>query len=662
MLSRLRVLLGSAPVAIALATLTLFALLSAWDGWRLIEAKGFDLLTVASAPGRSALPITIVGIDEPSFAEIGRQWPWPRRMHGELLEQLNRAGAIVVAFDVLLAEKSNEEDDRLFAEAIAKAGNVVLTADAAYQESQHARQWMRVDPLDTFKAAGAATGLANVSLDAGDLVVRQMPEGRDVFWREIIRRANQVRPGLIAEPEPLEGKMIGYVGPDHTFPFVSYYQALHADTDLPPDIFRDQIVLVGFDVKASPDAGSIQRDQFATPFSGLTRWLTPGAEIHANILESALAGNSVTPLPWVPVFGLLLVSITLSMLLMHRWRPFINAAIGMVLLMVIALADFWLFSRYRMWLPALAAMVSVVTVYAALGGHAFFAERRQRRETRHAFSMYLAPEVVDQIMAHPEKLVLGGERREITLLFTDLAGFTNISEQLGAEQVTQLLNEHFSRATAIIKQHGGTVNRFIGDSIMALWGAPLSDEHQAVNACLAARDMQADMRKLREELAQRGLPPLTMRIGIHSGAAIVGNLGSSDRFDYTAIGDSVNLASRLEGVNKLYGTEILLSSSTASRIGDTLSLRPVDRVIVKGKSEAVDIFTISHDAQINVLTSDAGAAYRQRNWDESERLWRLVLEIDAGDRIAALYLGRIALLRSAPPSADWDGATILDKL
>ena len=155
MLNRLRTLLRSAPVVVSVATLLLWSTLSAWDGWRRLELKGYDLLMVTSAPGKSTLPITIVGIDEPSFAQIGKQWPWPRRLHGELLEQLNRAGALVVAFDILLSEPSNEEDDKLFAAAINKAGNVVLTADLVYQETQHVRQWLRVEPIDAFKAAGS---------------------------------------------------------------------------------------------------------------------------------------------------------------------------------------------------------------------------------------------------------------------------------------------------------------------------------------------------------------------------------------------------------------------------------------------------------------------------------------------------------------------------
>ncbi len=661
MLNRLRTLLRSAPLVVSILTLSLFAALSAWDGWRLLELKGYDLLMATSASNRSSLPITIIGIDEPSIAQIGLRLPWPRRLHAQLIEQLRRSGAMLVAFDVGFSEATTNEDDEQLAQAIAKAGNVVLTAHMAYQETQYVRQLSRVDPLNLFKTAGAANGIAEITRDI-DLVLRRIPEGQDVFWREIIRRANLVRPGLIEEPPALDGKMIGYVGPDHTFPYVSYYQALHADTDLPPDVFRDQIVLIGRDVKSSVETGGGD-DNFATPFTGWSGgWLTPGVEIHANILESALSRRYITPVPWVWNLALLAIAVIASALLMRRWRPFVSAAVALVLLALVVIGDWWLFAQYKLWLPALAAMISVVTVYAGLGANAFFSEQRQRRETRRAFSMYLAPEVVDEIMAHPERLKLGGERREITLVFTDLKGFTNISEQLGPEQVAQLLNEHFSRATAIIKRYGGTVNRFIGDSIMAIWGAPLADDKHAVSACLAARDMQFDMHALRADFSKRGLPPIYMRVGIHTGSAIVGNLGASDRFDYTAIGDSVNLASRLEGVNKLYGTEILVSSATVQQLGDAVPLRQVDRVIVKGKTEAVEIFTISDNAQLNQLTADALQAFKDQRWDASEALWHQILALDPEDKISALYLERIAAFREQPPADGWNGEVALDKL
>ena len=663
MLIRLRTFLRSAPVIVSMATLLLFAALSAWDGWRLLEFKSYDYLMANTAPGRSALPITIVGIDEPSFAQIAKQWPWPRSMHADLLEQLTRSGAMVVAFDLVFSEPQSDSEDKRFAEAIEKSGNVVLSAHMAFQETQYARQWTRVEPLEIFRNAGAANGLADIPKDI-DGVLRRMPDGQDVFWREIVRRTNKLRPELLAEPPSLDGKMIGYLGPDRpdrTYPYVHYYQALHADTDLPPDAFRDQIVIVGRYVQAAMETGGGE-DSHATPFTAGTGFVTPGVEIHANALESALSGRSITPLAWHWNFALLITAIITSATLMRRWRPFVSAGLGIALLSVIAVGDWWLFTHQNLWLPVLAAMASVVTVYAGLGGHAYFSEQRQRRETRRAFSLYLAPEVVDEIMAHPEKLKLGGERREITLLFTDLKGFTNISEQLGPEQVAQLLNEHFSRATAIIKRHGGTVNRFIGDAIMAIWGAPLADEKHALKACLAAREMQLDMKALREEFTARGLPPIFMRVGIHTGPAIVGNLGAADRFDYTAIGDSVNLAARLEGVNKAYGTEILVSDKTARLLEGALPLRLVDRVIVKGKTEAVEIFTLCEDLALNQLTTEALQAYWGQRWDESEGLWKGILSQHPRDTISAIYVERIAAIRAMPPTENWDSAVALDKL
>jgi adenylate cyclase len=281
---------------------------------------------------------------------------------------------------------------------------------------------------------------------------------------------------------------------------------------------------------------------------------------------------------------------------------------------------------------------------------------------RRAFSLYVSPEVVDHVMANPQRLALGGERREVTMLFTDLAGFTTFTEELGAEQVTRVLNVHFSRATAIIKRHNGTVNRFIGDAIMAMWGAPLEDPKQAIHACLAACEMQADMEDLRREFKAEGLPEIRMRVGIHSCTAVIGNLGSSDRFDYTAIGDGVNLAARLEGVNKLYKTGILISGETASRLEGTVKLRLVDRVIVKGKTEPVDIWTPCSDPVIVETSGKAIEAYRTQRWDESDLHWREILRRLPDDHIATLYLERIQRLRVTALEEDWEGAVELEKM
>ncbi|MDX2218150.1 MAG: adenylate/guanylate cyclase domain-containing protein [Burkholderiales bacterium] len=651
------------PALVAVILAWLFAtLVSQSGGWQRLELRVHDLLAVQTAPNRSQLPITIIGIDETSFQQIGRQWPWPRRLHAQLIDQAHKAGALVIALDLMMSEASADpEDDRLLAEAIARAGNVVVAAGMQYQESQYARQWLRVDPLDVFRNAGAGVGLTNIIQDS-DLVVRRMPEGKDVFWRSIIDRANQRAPGMLTSPPDQTGRMIGYAGPDRTFPYVSYYQALRAETDLPPSVFQDQIVIIGLDAKASANAQAVQPDQFATPFTSVSEWLTAGAELHANFLESALTGRGVQPLGRLWGWILAITAILAAGILMREWRPLLSGLAGLALIGLTGALATVLFVHQLVWIPCLGAMFGVALVYAQLGTHAYFTERRQRRETRRAFSMYLAPEVVDEIMAHPEKLKLGGERREVTLLFTDLAGFTTLSEMLGPEQVAQLLNEHFSRATAIIKQRGGTVNRFIGDAIMAFWGAPLADPDQALHACESAIEMQLDMRALRDELAARGLPPLHMRVGIHSGPAILGNLGSVDRFDYTAIGDSVNLAARLEGVNKLYGTEILLSIETAKALRGRIGLRRVDRVIVKGKTEAVDIFTVCEDAELVRLTDVAWEAYRQGDWSTSLQGWDDVLAHRPGDSVARLYQTRVSELSASVADPAWQGALALEKL
>ena len=629
--------------------------------WQILEGKGFDVLSAIEAPSASSLPITIIGIDEASFNEVGLQWPWPRSFHAKLVDQLTKGGALVVAFDVLMPEASKPDDDAALAQAISRAGNVVFAADLVYQESAHSRQWLRVEPLALFTEAGAANGFATVNPGA-DGVVRELPLGADAFWRAIVKRANDRQPGLLKLAEPTPGAMIRYVGPDHTFPYVSYYQALEADTMLPPDAFRDQIVLVGRDLKANTDARMAQGDLFPTPFTMRTGWLTPGVEIHANILETALRGTATAPAPRAWSIALILFVTALSAWMMRRWRPLLSGLAALCVVSAIAALDWALFTRMNTWLPVFAAMSSAAAVYLAVGGVAWVTERRRRTEMRRAFSLYVSPEVVDHVMANPQRLALGGERREVTMLFTDLAGFTTLTEELGAEQVTRVLNVHFSRATAIIKRHNGTVNRFIGDAIMAMWGAPLDDGKQAINACLAACEMQADMEELRAQFKAEGLPQIRMRVGIHSCTAVIGNLGSSDRFDYTAIGDGVNLAARLEGVNKLYHTGILISGETASRLEGAVAVRLVDRVIVKGKSEPVDICTPCSDPVVVDLSARAIAAYRARRWEESELLWRELLRGLPDDTIATLYLERIQRLRVTALEEDWEGAVELEKL
>jgi adenylate cyclase len=234
---------------------------------------------------------------------------------------------------------------------------------------------------------------------------------------------------------------------------------------------------------------------------------------------------------------------------------------------------------------------------------------------------------------------------------------------LSPEQVAHLLNEHLTAMTRIVLHHGGTVDKFIGDAIMAFWGAPLEDPDQAFHACQAAWEMQEEMRRMRQEHEDDpAFPSIRMRIGLHSGYAVVGNMGSMDRFDYTAVGDNVNLASRLEGVNKLYGTEVLLSAATAEQLRGRIPLRRVDKIRVKGKTQPIEVYTFAAGPDLGGLDERAITAYHRQQWDEAESLWHKVLLRAPQDGIAALYLKRVAAFRTTPPGSDWDGSVALDKM
>ena len=639
---------------------TVTAALSLSSGWRQVELKLLDQMTVTTAPHRSTFPITIVGIDDVSFSELALQWPWPRRLHAQLTDRLAADGAAVIAFDVLFAEPSNKEDDRLFAEAIRRAGNVVLAADRVYRESSSLRQWLRLDPYRLFTEAGAQVGLATVALDP-DLVLRQIPDSADALWRTIIaqlmREHGEIAPNLGIPP----GSLISYAGGNHTFPYVSYHELVKPTGAIPAGFFKDQVVIIGRDIKASPDVESAQADLFSTPFLASTGWLTPGAEIHANILETVLAGKAATRLPDSGVAILLALVTLVSGAAMRRWQPLWSLAAGIAIAALLSAAVWAAFIAWRLWVPAGAMLAVVPLMYLSLGATAYFAEQARKKEIIRTFSLYVSPQVVDTMIAHPERIHLAGERRNITLLFTDLAGFTTFCETFTPERVTQMLNRHFTDMTDIVLEHEGTVVQFVGDAIMAFWGAPLDDDDQAYHATTAAIAMQQAMLKLREDLAGEGLPAIHMRVGVHSGYAVVGNLGSAKRLGYGAVGDDVNLAARLEGINKLYGTGIMVSETTANAIEGRIALRPVDRVIVKGRSHAIEVFTPCADPRVIDITAAAFRRFRDQDWDGATALFEELLVLRPEDKIAKLYLGRIAAFRDAPPAASWDGAVELEK-
>lgn len=629
--------------------------------WQPMEQKVFDILSVFTAPKKSVLPITIIGIDEASFTQLGVRWPWPRDMHAQLVDRLTQSGAAVIAFDVLFPEPGSTSEDEAFARSIAAAGNVVLAADHVYHETAISRQWLRMDPVALFTLAGATTGLATMTLD-GDTVVRRMAEAEDAFWREAIRALIRSRPGSVEEPYVPPGVMMRHIGPTHTFPYVSYYQVLNADPSIPPDFFADQIVLVGRDVRASPELGAAQADTFATPFLMTTGLLTPGVEVHATQIENALMGQTIQQVS--PTLNVLAISfvLLLAMPVLFFWHPLRSTMLAIFLGGAVVGVSAWLFTAFNLWLATATPLLALSVAFLSTGAGSYFTERRRAGEIRSAFAKYVSSEVVEEVIAHPERLKLGGHRREVSVLFSDLAGFTSLSEKLSPDAVAAVINLYLNAMTRIIMAHEGTVDKYIGDAVMAFWGAPLDDAEHALHAVQSAIAMQDAMRDLQPQFRALGVDALKLRIGINSGTAIIGNMGSDLRFDYTAIGDTVNLASRLEGANKAYGTNIMLANSTAEIVRERIPLRQVDRVRVKGKSVPVDVFTPCEDATLVAATERARNAYLARDWNTARACWQEVREIAPGDSLADAFDKKIAAHESSPPPDDWDGSVALDKL
>jgi adenylate cyclase len=289
-------------------------------------------------------------------------------------------------------------------------------------------------------------------------------------------------------------------------------------------------------------------------------------------------------------------------------------------------------------------------------------EGREKRMIRGAFSKYVAPEVVDELVANPALLRLGGEKRPVTILFSDLVGFTSLSERMDPEQLVTLLNHYLDEMSNLVLRDGGTLDKYIGDAIMALYGAPTSQPDHALRACRTALCMQSRLRELNTEWTQQGFPELHLRIGINTGAPVVGNIGGERRFDYTALGDAVNLAARLEPACNTYGVGILISEHTVREAGDQLRVRELDCVAVYGKGEPVHVFELlglrddDQAARAEFLSHyhHGLAAYRQRDFELAEQYFQAALEVEPGDETVGIYLERCRHYQVTPPPNDWD--------
>ncbi|MBI5165899.1 MAG: adenylate/guanylate cyclase domain-containing protein [Magnetospirillum sp.] len=718
---------GGRPAAFLLLLLAIL--------WRIVDpgffleigrAKVFDFYQqLKPREAMTPSPVVVIDIDEASLAELG-QWPWPRTYLAQMVQNLKEAGAVAIGFDVVFAEpdrtspgvaveamvgvdpemraklKTLPSNDTVFAQVIKDSGIVVLgqsgvnaspdarplpeglfagNIDAALRHALHYPAMLR--NIEELEQASAGRGVFSVA-EEQDGIVRRVPaivavdktlhpalsiellhvamseqtlgvRARDDSGIEFIN----IRPNRMQTDG--KGRIYVYANKWTGENYIPAKDILYQTVD--PARLAGKIVLIGTSATGLHDIRATAIDK-----------KLPGVDVHAQIIETVLSGQQLT----VPANaqGFEASAMLTVALLMIILVPMIGARWTLIVFLTasgtLIGGSWWYFAHERtLYDPVFPALVALL-LFILLTYWGYASEEAQRRQVRTAFSRYLSPALVEKVAHDPSRLVLGGEMRDMTLLFCDIRGFTTISELFDAQGLTKLINRFLTPMTNVILDRYGTIDKYMGDCIMAFWNAPLDDADHARHACESALVMMERLQPLNDELEaeakveQRRHVPIKIGIGLNSGPVCVGNMGSDQRFDYSVLGDTVNLASRLEGQSKPYGVYIVIGDETRKRATDYAALE-LDLIKVKGKTEAVRIWTLlgrpdmdatpwfkaleeAHKAML--------AAYRGQRWDEARALLATLDTLRNGLHLEGFYAlmeERIGEYLKAPPGEAWDG-------
>jgi adenylate cyclase len=704
--------------------------LIAFDYFQRLDAEPYD----------PNLPARIVDIDEKSLAQIG-QWPWPRTVVRDLLLGLTSKGAAAVVFDVLFAEpdrtsleqivkklppseaatitsaiSGRPSNDELFAEALKDTPSVlsVSLGDGIHTDFQPKAGFAFAgdDPrhflpgykearrnLPEFDDAARGIGAFNWTADRDQIVRRVGLVFRlnDTFVPSLVTEAlrvaqdastyvlkasnasgetafgqstglNHIRIGDVQVPTDAGGGIFLKFRHFDKKAYIPAWKVLAGE--VPQEEIEGRIMLIG---TSAPGLLDLR----ATPVDAAV----PGVDVHLQVLEHLLTGKFLERPDYalaleefiILVFGLLLA------FALPRISAIASAAIGLFIVALV-LASGWIAFKYlNMFIDPLYSAVALGCITTAITFYTYRGVEAQRGQIRHAFGQYLSPTLVEQLAQSPEKLVLGGEEREMTILMSDVRGFTTISESYkdDPQGLTSLMNRLLTPLTNVIVNHEGTIDKYIGDAIMGFWNAPLDVTNHELKACAAALDMierleELNQERQREADAGQTIVPFRIGIGINTGRCVVGNIGSDLRFNYSVLGDPVNVAARLEGQTKFYGVSIIIGSRTAERAKDKFAALELDLITVKGKTEPQTIYALlgrediasgSDFQELRKLWSTMLYCYRSRDWEgalEAIEFCRSAKNNFALASLFDLYFTRVQTFRESAPPADWTGIFVAE--
>jgi adenylate cyclase len=681
---------------------------------------------------KAARPVTIVDIDEKSLAKLG-QWPWPRTQLADIIINLTNLGAVAIAFDAVFSEADRlnpdvaaktmrylddvtrarlrdlPSNDQVFADAIRRSrvvlGETGLTSETAVLDKDlpvtgFASIGQDIDPF-LFEFAGLLRNIPVLEKTAaGRGVITIVPERDGIIRRVpmVVRAQGMMMPSLSLEMlRVITGTPTVLIKSDEAGIKSIKLRQLEIPTDrnaqlwvhfarqdpsiyvpavdvlegsAPIDKIKGKLVLIGtsavglYDTKTTPVSRTM-----------------PGVEVHAQVLESLLTGAAVSQ----PNYAIALEFFTAMILgliviiFAPGFGPVTLVLVGALFASLLIGTSWFFYQHDRLLLDFTYPLLSTTAIYLTLIFSSFVREQAQRRQIRSAFNQYLSPALVEQLAQSPERLVLGGEERELTILFSDVRGFTTISESYkhDPQGLTRLMNRFLTPLTNAVLARKGYIDKYMGDAIMAFWNAPLDDKQHELNACEAAVDMLEridELNQVREQEAKDGghvYIPIHVGIGLNTGLTVVGNMGSDLKFNYSVLGDAVNLASRLEGQTKEYGFPIIVGSKTALAVKDHFAILELDFIMVKGKKEPEVIYAVAgredvarseQFQRLRNLTIEMLACYRNRDWDGALAAIERGRKTDAAHALGYLfnlYEARIQSYQKNPPPDDWNGAYAL---
>jgi adenylate cyclase len=586
-----------------------------------LEFKAQDSLFQRRGTRSLSDDVVIIGIDDATFSALNISWPFPREYHAKLIENLSLAGAKLIVFDVEFTENSRPEADGLLADTafyydnVIFAGKIIKAITPRYPDQL-------LTPIREIMAYEIPWGIVNMSSDTDNVIRKydlfELHDDRPYYsigvtalantrlyqadWEKHIHLGNKLlRVSDRNLPLQTQNKAaINYYGPAGTFTTISYASVIDDSTVAMPGyqgiefdeyydiaesgILQDKIVLIGATIDEL-------HDKFPTPYGG--NW-TPGVEIHANFIEMVRNDDYLTEFNSWLYLAIEFILLLLMWLVFRKFKPQLSALLLILLIVLQYILAYRLFVELSLLIPIVQTALILILVYIASLVCHYLDTMKEKRFIRSAFQQYMAPELVGELLKNPQKLSYGGSLQEISVLFSDIRSFTTYSENHTPEQTVNILKEYLTAMVDVIVANKGILDKFVGDEIMALFGTPIPLPDHALNACKVALQMRDKMTELQEAWAAEGKEGFEIGIGINTGQAVVGNLGSEQIFDYTAIGDTINLGARLESINKEYQTakHIIISEFTLEHVQELVEVRYLDEVKVKGKNKAVKIYEL----------------------------------------------------------------------